>query len=338
MKKILITFTFLFISIFSISSVNALSSYEESKIQIFYDEKYDGNYPNCVYISHDSGYMICLKSSDLSNFSGKYTENRSAYQFYDVTLEVQYTVFKSSKIDSSNIRKLSFVNAYILFIPSELSSNFDFYVYDENDNKTLITSNFQFKKLSTLIFDLPDDYSVVLKDKDNKVVEQSTKNKYIIYFGDYTYSIYLDDKPIIEDESIVFSYENTLKPIKKVSFDIPKDSDFTLKDMNGNIIISNNGYYYLPSGNYIYFLSKPGYFSKENETITIDDDANISLSLDSKYNPNNMQSIFTQYYNYIKDLVSDVFPLENPLFIYLISITIGFFLIAIIRKLIGGIV
>lgn len=123
----------------------------------------------------------------------------------------------------------------------------------------------------------------------------------------------------------------------KVIFNIPDEATLVVKDKEGNIIESTtNNTYELKSGEYLYSVTKYLYYPKENVLFSVDKDITIDISLESKLGTGSMQSIFTQYYNYISVLVGDMFALENPLFLFLVSFIIGFSLITLIKKLIGG--
>ena len=342
MKKYLFLFSILFVCFFSSIPVSyALNSDIENNIQTFYNEAYEKEYPYCIYSTCDRGMMICFKEMHLSTIIAKQQQESSNRIYFTSSSdndEAYIVLFNFSSIKEKNFSSFSsFSYTYYLTLDN-IYTNFDFYYEDFSGDKKLIRSNFYFKEQKLLTFDLPENYSVELKDENNKIIEELSKNKYLIYYGNYTYSLFFDNEIVLEDQPLEFTKEITIKPIKKVIFKTPKDSSFSLKNMDGELIEETDGYYYLLVGNYYYSLSKEGFFPKENEQIKITDDATYTLVLDSKYNPNTMQSIFTQYYNYIRDLVSDIFPLDNPLFIYLITFVIGFFLIALIRKLIGGII
>lgn len=123
----------------------------------------------------------------------------------------------------------------------------------------------------------------------------------------------------------------------KVTFNIPDGATLVVKDIEGNIIESSDeNTFSLKSGQYSYTVTKSTYFAKENILFDVTEDMTIDVTLDSKLNTGSMQSIFTQYYNYISVLISDIFSVENPLFLFLVSFIIGFSLITLIKNLIGG--
>lgn len=347
MKKIIFTFSFLFLGLFSFNSnVFALTTTEENIVNLFYSTEYDSDFPYCVF-ENRTGFQrfVCLKSEQISKAYLKTTLSSNfnyRFVYYDMSDNVLFSniTYKNSNYVFETRKTYSFTsleNYFAVYDLSLLHSNFDFFFENYDGDKNLFVSDFQFKTQKDLIFNLPENYFVILRDSNNNEIDQNDTNSYHIVLGNYTYSIYHNDTLVIENEPIVFNTDTVLSPIKKVVFNIPENSTFILKDIKGNVINSESNTYYLPFGNYSYSLSKPGFFSKENEQINITEDITLTLDLNSKYNPNSMQSIFTQYYNYIRDLISDIFPLENPLFLFLITFIIGFSIITIIRKLIGGI-
>lgn len=341
-KQFLFLSVALFGFLFSIS-VYALTptSDPDTNIDLLYQHYYNSEYPNCVYGHRANLYGFgCFKTEDLSKMylsefssgvvSIEYIENFTYISTYYLTGSVQYDIIRTFDAKNGYLHKLSALSS------TDFYSNFDLKFITKDGNESTFKSNFAFKKYDYLTFDLPSGYSVVLKNKYSEVIEEVEINKYLLYSDNYTYSVFLNDKTIIEDEELNFTSETTLKPLKQVTFNYPNGSEFILKNISGEEFTSNSNIYYLPVGDYMYTLSQEGYFIKENIQVNITEDTSFDLVLESKYNPNTMGSIFNDYYNYIKNLVSSIFPLDNPLFLYLITFIIGFFLIGIIRKLLGG--
>lgn len=348
MKRFFLSFSFVFFGFFSfISSSLALTPLQDSMINDFQLNFYDEDYPYCVFHeTYGNRYFICFSESQLDSLSIKQNkENINNYYYLvpDMTLK---PLFVKASVLSNELEKFNYtfntISSYEGYIPftsidsNYVFSNFDFYLEKYDGSKSLFTSNFQFSEKDFLYFNLPDGYSVVLKDSNYNIIEEIEENSYYISYGNYYYYIYFGDT-LLKEISYTFNSSTTLKPFKQVSFNIPDSSIFVLKDIEGNIInpVSNNTYFLL-DGSYFYDLSKEGYYSLSNEQININSDITITLDLESKFNSSDFQSIFTKYYNYLNDLVSKIFPLENPLFLFLITFFIGFSLIAIIKKLIGG--
>lgn len=149
------------------------------------------------------------------------------------------------------------------------------------------------------------------------------------YFKSYDGNSYLMEPNFDNSTGVVTEY--------KVTFNIPEGATLVVKDLEGNIIESSSkNVFSLKTGQYTYTVTKLNYFDKENIIFDVSEDVTIDVTLDSKLNTGSMQSIFTQYYNYISVLIGDIFAVENPLFLFLVSFIIGFSLITLIRKLIGG--
>lgn len=160
----------------------------------------------------------------------------------------------------------------------------------------------------------------------------SLSELYATYYNNF--DIYNNsDSTLYKEKDISFT-----PPAKyTISFIIPSGSTLEVKDDTGNILEPISDYKYsLTEGHYSYSVYKEGFYSKENIDFTVTSDSTINVELENKFNPNNMQSIFTQYYNYIRDLVNDLFPLENPLFLFVVTFIIGFSIMALIKKLVGG--
>lgn len=122
-----------------------------------------------------------------------------------------------------------------------------------------------------------------------------------------------------------------------IIFNIPSGASLVVKDIDGNIIEPNStNTYSLKVGEYIYSVSKEGYYSKDNVLFKVLENSTIDISLESKLNNTTIHSVFNQYYTYISNLVSDIFSIENPIFLYLVSFIIGFSIITFIKNILGG--
>jgi len=225
--------------------------------------------------------------------------------------------------------------SYIVCVSEEVSSTLQYYktssetssmlkIYATSSERQVIWLE---KNLSTNEFELlrNQNFSATYSGVPIKDIFPTYYNNFDIYL--YPGSSIYKTKDI--------SFEPVIKHI--VSFIIPDGSTLVVKDSTGTIIEPlYNLNYSLQKGHYSYSVYNSAYHSKENIDFVVEKDSTIDIELESKFNSNNMQSIFTQYYNYIKYLVSDLFPLENPLFLYVATFIIGFSIIAIIKKLIGG--
>ena len=134
------------------------------------------------------------------------------------------------------------------------------------------------------------------------------------------------------------NYDNNINPDSfELTFILPSDSTLVLKDSNNNIITPDNGsIFYLPEGTYYYSVSKAGFKNLDNIELILNDNKVVNVTLESAINTTNYHSLYSQYYNYIGALVSSIFGLNNPFFLYIIAFIIGFSIIILIKRMLGG--
>ena len=135
-----------------------------------------------------------------------------------------------------------------------------------------------------------------------------------------------------------WSFSSLTPQLYIITFNPPKNTTIEVKDSDNNIIQPESQYIYkLESGTYTYSATNNLYQSKTNITFQVSGDATINVEMEEKLQSQPIRSVYTQYYNYISELVSKVFDIENPIFLFFISFMIGFSLIILIKRLIGGI-
>lgn len=122
-----------------------------------------------------------------------------------------------------------------------------------------------------------------------------------------------------------------------ITFVLPSGATLVVKDSNNNVVSPESGSIYsLLEGTYSYSVTKNTYNSLTNVELVVDEDKTITIELESSLNSAPYRSIYSQYYTYISQLVSNIFGLENPLFLYIVAFIIGFAIITLIKRLIGG--
>ena len=131
---------------------------------------------------------------------------------------------------------------------------------------------------------------------------------------------------------------NTSSTLYTITFNPPRNSTIVVKNSNNEEIQATSQYIYdLEAGTYTYSVTNNLYNNLNNVTFIVSQDETIDITMNERLNNQPIRSVYSQYYNYISELVNKVFDIENPIFLFFVSFIIGFSLIVLIKRLIGGI-
>lgn len=156
--------------------------------------------------------------------------------------------------------------------------------------------------------------------------------------GIYGFDLYDSNNNLIKNADFDITKIGVVINIYTITFNPPKNTTIVVKDNNGLEVKATSQYVYeLSSGTYTYSASNSLYSNLTDIEFTVSSDTTIDVNMEEKLQSQPMKSIFTQYYNYISDLVGKVFDIENPILLFFVSFIIGFSLIILIKRLIGGI-